>query len=469
MLWPAWSLRLALPSCHQQHLRPALSCAVQLVGTGLRLSQSTSALNSPITGHGLSRILQLLAAHRCWPHIYTALIRLADYLDAHHVPIDYQRRRTLRYDDLLPDDEWSELCRQTGTLAGTRKVTVVRSVLFEQISGLPAGHAPFAIDDRDFRAKVAVFPAEVTPNLTDGLRHAARTFLHRQGIHDEPVTWQPPLELLSDLDLPGPNPDSIDIRQLHQLIRRHNNNTLSQCAEQLGTTIDVVRHLLERQPAPPTAQPRTLARTALSKHDLVDLYHRQQLTLHEIGNRIGVSRQTITRLAREYGIQLRPASPLPRVGIDRDWLYEQYVTRRRTLPDLAREAGMSTANMARWAKTHHIPLRPRGGGSHDQVRVTLYQANSVPRVLQPALTGHGAWNRLRRFAAAAEHPTITVAAQTLGCHQGALTTQISRLERDLGGQLLTRAERGRPMRLTPLGRKVLTEIQSCHPEDMPPH
>lgn len=46
------------------------------------------------------------------------------------------------------------------------------------------------------------------------------------------------------------------------------------------------------------------------------------------------------------------------------WHIEQYVVRRRTLPDLARETGMSTANMARWAHIHKIPLRPRGGGSH---------------------------------------------------------------------------------------------------------
>lgn len=467
MFWPAWSLRLALPACHQPHLRPALSCAVQLIGTRLRLSQSASALTSPMAGHGLSRILQLLAAHRCWPHIYTALIRLADYLDTHHIPIDYQRRRTLRYDDLLPEDEWSQLCRRTGTVAGTRKVTIVRSVLFEQISGLPADRGPFADDNRDFRAKVAAFPADLTPNLAAGLHHAAQTFLHRHGIHDEPVTWQPPLELLSDLDLPGPNPDSIDTQQLHRLIRQ-DGSTLSRCAEQLDTTIDVVRYLLDRQPAPPTLQPGTLARTALFKHDLVDLYHRQHLTLREIGNRIGVSRQTITQLAREYGIQLRPA-PLPRTIVDRDWLYEQYVMHRRTLPDLARETGMSTANMARWAKTHHIPLRPRGGGSHNQVRVTLDQANSAPRILRPALTGHGAWDRLHRFAATAQHPTIGAAATALGLNPSTLVKQINRLERDLGGQLLTRAERGQPMLLTPLGRKVIAAIRKYCSEEMPRH
>jgi hypothetical protein len=57
--------------------------------------------------------------------------------------------------------------------------------------------------------------------------------------------------------------------------------------------------------------------------------------------------------------------------IDREWLLEQYVGRGRALPDLAREKNMSTANMARWAHLHQIPLRPRGGASHDSFLRTI--------------------------------------------------------------------------------------------------
>ncbi|MDV9199306.1 LysR family transcriptional regulator [Streptomyces sp. Wh19] len=39
-------------------------------------------------------------------------------------------------------------------------------------------------------------------------------------------------------------------------------------------------------------------------------------------------------------------------------------------------------------------------------------------------------------------------------HQSTLTTQVNRLERDLGRPLIERAERGRKMRPTPFGRKV---------------
>lgn len=123
--------------------------------------------------------------------------------------------------------------------------------------------------------------------------------------------------------------------------------------------------------------------------------------------------------------------------------------------------------MNRWAKTHNIPLRPRGGASHNDVRTTLAQAATEPPVLRPALTGPHAWERLHRFAAAAEHLTITAAATALGLNQATLTIQISRLERDLGGQLITRAERGRPMRPTPLGQAVIAALHRHRPEERP--
>ena len=157
LLWSGWSLRFALPHRYQQHLRPALSCALLTIGTRLRLSTVAGQLGAATDGRRVSRILQLLEADPCWPHIVTGLTRAADYLDAHDPPIDYQRRRGLSYDNLLPNDAWSCLCLHTGTPAGTRKAAVARSVLFERISGLPASRAPFAIDDADFRARVASF------------------------------------------------------------------------------------------------------------------------------------------------------------------------------------------------------------------------------------------------------------------------------------------------------------------------
>ncbi|MFC1417559.1 LysR family transcriptional regulator [Streptacidiphilus cavernicola] len=141
-------------------------------------------------------------------------------------------------------------------------------------------------------------------------------------------------------------------------------------------------------------------------------------------------------------------------------MIEQYVNQRRTLPDLARERGMSTANMARWAKFHGIPLRSRGGASHNQTLRAADEVHRAPRILRPALLGQGARERLNRFATASAYPSIGAAAADLGHNTFALVAQINRIERELGEPLLVRAERGRPMALTPFGRRVLRAIRT---------
>ncbi|MEV5400760.1 LysR family transcriptional regulator [Streptomyces cellulosae] len=183
----------------------------------------------------------------------------------------------------------------------------------------------------------------------------------------------------------------------------------------------------------------------------------------------GFSCRVLTDLAKEYGIPLRegPKDYKRRGTVERAWLIEQYVHRRRTLPDLAREAGMSTANMARWAKTHNVPLRPRGGSSHSQVLRAIDQASRAPSILRPALGGQGASERLSRFAAASAYPSLGAAASGLGLNTFTLVAQINRIERELGGPLLVRAERGGPMTLTPLGKKVLKAIRKMQDNTMP--
>ncbi|WTF83126.1 LysR family transcriptional regulator [Streptomyces sp. NBC_01594] len=55
--------------------------------------------------------------------------------------------------------------------------------------------------------------------------------------------------------------------------------------------------------------------------------------------------------------------------------------------------------------------------------------------------------------------------EALGTTQPALTTQITRLERDLGQPLLERAERGRAMRPTPFGKRVVAAAREILAEE----
>ncbi|QIS06948.1 LysR family transcriptional regulator [Nocardia brasiliensis] len=468
MLWPTWSLRLAVPGTHQRILRPVASATLLLVGTRLHRADAVTLLNSPIAASTVSRVLQLMTNHGA-QSILLALIRMADHLADNDITIDYQRRRLLDYTALLPDKTWRQICRATGTAGPfSSRARVARSFLFERISGLPSGDAPEALDDNEFRTKTADFPKHLTPELAAALHHHAAEFLADHHIYDEPVTWQPPTDLLDDLPLPSLDPAAVDIGELHRLIRREDHSP-GAAANALGTTLDIIRHLLEERPAP-TRPPTTAdqarahghaymtARNQLPRDVLIDLYQRQRISLRDIAERVGVSRPTLASLARDYEIPLREPHPHAKIHIDRDWLYDRYVNQRRTLSELARETGMSTANMARWAKRYDILMRPRGGPSHSANLDANTMAATAPLNLQPALTTIGGWERLRRFAAATRYPTLTAAAKGLGINQITLTSQVNRLERELGGPLLNRAERNHPMTLTPLGEEILAAI-----------
>ncbi len=467
LFWPALALRFAVPHCEQQYLRRGLPCAVLTAGTSLPLYDAPGRLGAIINRSSVSQLLGTLQASPHWEQICAAIIAVADYLDTHGSPIDYRRRRKLKYDSLLPDAAWFGLCRRNGVPTGNRKAAVARSQLFERLSGLPVSQAPFANGYSDLRDVVGSFPAYLTPELAAGLHDAALEFLHGHHVRDEPVSWHPPLSLLSGLELPGPDPESIDVTKVHQSMLRHDRARLwvklRATAEELGTTMDVIRYLLEENPAPrsPRASGQVMAsvRAALPPPELAELYLGQRLSLDEIGRRVGASGQTIGNLARDYGISLRKAARPRRIFVDRSWLYEQYVTRRRSLADLAREAGMSTKTMKLWAARHNIALRPDGAGtiSYPPHLRTARQVAALPAILLPAMRGCG-WQRLQRFAAAAIYPGIRAAAEGLGLSRETLIIQINRLERDLGGQLLVRAKRGQPMTLTAFGAEVVSAV-----------
>ncbi|GAA5048654.1 hypothetical protein GCM10023336_14970 [Streptomyces similanensis] len=285
-------------------------------------------------------------------------------------PIDYGRRRLLDYAGLLPHDRWLKICRRTGTPSGTgRRERIAHSQLFQRLSGLPAETVPDelgGLDSAEFRATSMHFTALQTPELAHALQQEALAFLAWHHIHDEPVTWQPPTALLAGLSLPGPDPAHIDLPRLHQLVRERQ-HPVQHAAQVLDTTVEAIRHVLDEHPAPATpltknaaratGRIRQQARQTVPEERFTQLYLDEHQSLQQIATLTGFSRRVLTDLAKEYGIPLRegPQDYERRGTVERDWLMEQYIHRCRTLPDLARETGMSTANMARWAHTHNIP------------------------------------------------------------------------------------------------------------------
>jgi len=219
--------------------------------------------------------------------------------------------------------------------------------------------------------------------------------------------------------------------------------------------------VLTQHPAnvPQSSAPTTPALTGLAARlppeVLIAHYHQQRMTLRAIASRYHVDRKTVARLAHQYGIDTRQGRPREHEEIDRNWLYTEYIVHRRTLPELAAEKGMSTMNMSLWAQRHGIQRRPRGEASKAANLEAAKQGRQAPTILRPALSQIGGAARLKRFEMVLRYPTITAAAADLGLCQAVLTSQITRLEGELGGALVERAERGRPMTLTKRGARVL--------------
>lgn len=471
MLWPAWSLPLAVPTHTQRELRPALSCAILLINSKHTLAEAAELLHSPISGRAVSYVLQGLQADPNWASIRMALIRIARYLDQNRPPIDYCRRRHLDYTELLPDHQWSRISRDTATPGEqTARARTVRRYLFETLSGLPAAAGPFPPDSYGTTKKVADFPRFLTRELADELNRYAEKFLIDNGIEDEPVHWTPPASFLNDLRLPGPDPDTVSIPNLHH--RTRNRVRLGNIAAELGTTLDTVRYALQTHPTPTSLAPNSeqqgtrprragafrYAKRVLTEERFRDLYHRQGQSLREVAAMVGVSRQTLARLAADYEIPLRePGRPAVH-AYDPEWLYEQYINQARPLPAIAKDCGVSTSAVSRWAHEAGIPLRSRGGPSHADALAAPPQSAHAPELIKPALQSAGGLQRLRRFAQLAPFRTVTQAAAELKTSEAVLSVQIGRLEREIGGQLLIRAQRGRPMELTDLGRQVVADM-----------
>lgn len=473
--WGSWAVRLAPPdgSITLRVLAPALAACLLIVGSRIEFEAATHRLGDVLDSYDLSRVLQRLDDDPCWPGIVTALVRLVDHLDAVDVPIDYARRRDLDYFRLLPTEQWAAICHRTGTPPGKGlRERIMRCHLFQRISGLPIEAAPGhpGTKHSEFRTDSVYETALRTPELDQALDEHARDFLAERGIHDEPVTWQPPTSLLDGLTLPGPDRDRIDLSLLHRLVRQRK-HPVRHAAETLGISIETVRQVLDEQPAPmPSltkaqlqARGMTTAKAmeALPKSELAHHYFEEYRSFQQIADITGFSRQTLMRLARAYGIPLRDGpQDYNRAGIiDRDWLFEQYVNQRRTLPDLAREKGMSVANMTRWAHRHGIPLRPRGGRSHASALHSGDAAVHHPEILGKAFTGRHAEQRLRRFARSLAYPTLTAAADSMGIQRPVLVDQVRLLEQDFGQPLLQRAECNRAMQATEFGQLVAAAVE----------
>jgi hypothetical protein len=475
LLWPSWSVRLTPPHAraHQSDaFRNALATALLLPGHPQRQLRDVDAdLRSRDPALALTLATVTLGRLQAAGHhdVLTALVRLADYLDEYGAPIDYQRRRALGLDGVLPADQWQALALHAGEHPGQQRRHLDAS---RYLSALLTGNdlrttsGRLGVRSAADRSTHLAFVASITPALRAGLHDHAAAYLHDLGI-DEPLTWAPPDRLADGLDLPGHDPDDIDLDALAHLVLLRQ-ATPEAAADELGTTIDHVRVALERldppsrqwgvNAAPASWRLRQHAHQTLTAEFFEREYVQAGRTLRQLAVQTGFHRKMISEHARDLGIELRERRRLP-TPIPADWLREQYLDRMRSTTDIATELGVAAMTVTRAAHRYGIPVRPAGVHARPELNTTL-DPRHYPRDVRAAVEGqlHG-WLRLQRFQQASRYPSVGAAARDLGLSPGVLVTQIHRLEHDIGATLLIRATSGQPQQPTPPGLALLDALR----------
>lgn len=159
--------------------------------------------------------------------------------------------------------------------------------------------------------------------------------------------------------------------------------------------------------------------------------------------------------AQAHGITIyRTRRPTP---IDEDWLREQYLTRKRSTGDIAREVGVEDETIRRRLRQLDVPLRPQG--VHSRTVMLAPPDTSLPRNIRRAVEGtlHG-WHRLHRFHIAMAFPSLETAAHYLKAERSALVTQFQRLEHDLDTDLFHRSAFNKPQRPSAHGQLLLRDL-----------
>ncbi|MGO8962604.1 hypothetical protein [Mycobacterium sp.] len=260
LFWAQWAFRLDTEDLAWSTARQVLSRLLLTIGCVMARPELERRLHSTVRAQRVGQAANNLRVHPNWDGISTALLRLHEHLQANPPPIDYQRRRSLNYDNLLLEAHWVDLVAEQGIGTTATTAAAARLWLIEQLSGAPVPNTQQALPNRG--ACTDRMRRTLTPQLVNRLNTVAVDFLRAQGVLDEPPTWQPPLTLLEGLTLPGTPPEAIDPNVVHELVA--SGVTVPAIARQLDTSAWKVRHQLEHHPIPSHATTQTRSTTPIS-------------------------------------------------------------------------------------------------------------------------------------------------------------------------------------------------------------
>jgi len=472
LLWPDWTVRLTPPAARSADiLREVAVCWLLTVGRSLPESR---ALTATLRQRWHARAHPLLAALP--PHGQTAIIqaicRIAEHLDQHGAPIDYQRRRDLiRADEVLGWERWQQLSLDAmGHPGYHRRHLHARRYLHQLLTGadLDQPHGDLTFRQPADRSGYLAFADQLTTGLRTALHQHGAAHLQQLGI-GEPVTWSPPASLAAGLDLPGRGPADLDPAAVRRLVI-DDQVPSSVAAGQLGVSLEHVRYALHTMVDRPSRDwhangaPRSFHERQRAARLLTPDFFQQEYVnagkrMDQLSAETGFHRKLLAEYAKSAGIQLATARQ-PYL-IDPGWLAEQYLAKRRSFAAIAAELGVTDMTVAKAAHAAGITARAPGITSHPDLLTQL--GDDYPNDLRAAVNGqlHG-WQRLRRFRQVMQHRSINTATSHIGADLSTLVSQIGRLEHDIGITLINRATATTPMTATTRGVKLLETLAQPH-------
>ncbi|MEV8358415.1 TniQ family protein [Microbacterium sp. NPDC076895] len=340
-LWGEWVTRYAPQRVGNEIAASALAAAVVFTGTRLTHSAALALLDPHAPARQVTHVMRDLGRSSHDVDTLHAILRLTTFLDTHHVPIDYARRRDLDYTGILPESQWQEVCRAVGVSPGSgRRWRLARAFLYRMLSGNPLRTRPAGLDAAGVTSHtVARFIEELPQAVRARLEQVAAEFLAANGI-DEPITWIPPFVAMTSAD-----------------------------DGQLGPAL-----------WPPSRPARAAVTATLPPGELVRAYAAGAST-YEIAADTNVSRQTVGRILADVGTPTRRGRP-PAFTLDPDWLRDHYETQKRTMAQIAHLAGCSEMTINRHLHLAGITVRQRGKREPD-LNIPAESSTSTPMPDKP--------------------------------------------------------------------------------------
>lgn len=461
-LWQDWLVRFCpVQGVSATSIAVDLPLAMLLPGSPLRNTEAVAELGiwKPTT----STMIGLLSTGA--PDVLTAICYLADYLDVHGGRIDYRCRRRMFGEVELPEAIWKRLCDAAQVDPGTSsKRLLARLYVFTLLTGtdvLTCINPPGNPDENTKRVFEHTFRWSMPQSLRCQLHRYAEMLLNKADI-DEPVTWSPPVAAVAGLQLPGPEPDSRDPRDLARLSTRR--PSADQIARELDTTVEHVRYLIEQLDPDPAfksaadtpvllkqpQQPTIDQSPELSAASLEKLLIHEGKTLFEIADMTDLAYKIVCEHAMRWGSGPPFNFSLPPAGeVSLAWLLHQKILLERPDASIATDLGVKYA-VVRNLRIK-LGIEPASLGSQCFPNLPTDIRNAVEG--QP----HG-WTRLLRFQQAMRFSSLVDAGNELDYHPSNLHSQFNRLERDIDAKLFERWERSSPMRPTARGAKLLEDL-----------